>query len=79
MASSRDLVLDTNVWIWAVEGRVERLRRAVTKEIERATANGRAYVAAISVWEIGMLVQHGRLTLARDVAGWLAETRQPDG
>ncbi len=79
MASSRELVLDTHVWIWAVEGRVERLRPAVVREIERAAAAGRAYVAAISVWEIGMLVQKGRLTLTRDVASWVTEGRRPPG
>ncbi len=79
MPTSRDLVLDTHVWIWAVEGKVDRLKTSVTREIERAAMSGRAYVAAISVWEIGTLVERGRLTLARDVAGWVAETRQPPG
>lgn len=79
MPTSRELVLDTHVWIWAVEGRVERLRPAVTREIERAARDGRAYVAAISAWEIGMLVLKGRLTLTRDVATWVAECRRPPG
>ncbi len=65
--------------VTTVEGRVDRMKPSVTREIERAAMSGRAYVAAISLWEIGMLVERSRLTLARDVAGWVAETRQPPG
>jgi len=79
VAAKRDLLLDTHVWIWAVEGRAEQLRPAVLREIERAATDGRVYVSAISVWEIGMLVQKGRLTLARDLASWIAESRRPPG
>ncbi|HEY2824139.1 MAG TPA: type II toxin-antitoxin system VapC family toxin [Gemmatimonadales bacterium] len=66
------IVLDTHAWIWWVSdpSRIPRRSRA---RIERASSGAQPlYVSAISVWELAMLVEHGRLTLSLDVADWLA-------
>ena len=61
------IVLDTHVWIWwATEER--RLSKGAHRRIEAA---GRIGVCSISVWEVAMLVERGRLKLDRDVLEWV--------
>lgn len=73
------LVLDTHVWYWFVSGRADRLARSIPRRIERAVSAGRAFVSAISAWELGMLVTKGRLTLSMDVGDWVDASREPPG
>ena len=48
-----NLVLDTHVWIWLVEGN-SRLLVEVRSQIEQTAIEGWVYVSAISPWEIGL-------------------------
>lgn len=75
----RILLLDTHVWVWAAEGLVEQLRAPVVAAIEEAAQDARLYVAAISAWEIAMLVKKGRLVLSRDVPSWIGSARRAPG
>jgi PIN domain nuclease of toxin-antitoxin system len=74
-----DLVLDTHVWIWAVEGTPDRLHRKAADAIEEATRSRALIVSAISVWEIAMLVKKGRLALATSITNWVAASLRPPG
>jgi PIN domain nuclease of toxin-antitoxin system len=65
------LLLDTHVWIWVMEGRAHEVPTRVLEEVERAQADGRVWVSAISVWEVGMLEAKGRLTLSRGIRDWV--------
>lgn len=65
------LLLDTRVWIWVVEGRTDQVRRSVVEAVERAQAEGRIWISAISVWEVGMLEAKGRLTFSLGVREWV--------
>lgn len=67
------IVLDTHVLLWWMSGDGKlstKAKRAITKhqDIDRSIL-----VSSISAWEIGMLVNRGRLTLNMDVDSWLAE------
>jgi PIN domain nuclease of toxin-antitoxin system len=73
------LLLDTHIWVWAVEGLVDNMRATIVTEIERAAQDGRLYVASISAWEVAMLVKKQRLTLSRDVSSWIAAARRAPG
>jgi PIN domain nuclease of toxin-antitoxin system len=53
------LLLDTQVWIWAVEGVAAELAESAIDRIERASDAGGIRVAAISVWEVAMLAARG--------------------
>lgn len=66
------IVLDTHVLVWWVSGAKELSRKA-GKRIEKEAKTGEILVSSISVWEITMLVQKGRLKLTMDVARWIAE------
>ena len=73
------LILDTHVWIWAVEGAGERLAPRALAAIERAAGNATLAVSAISVWELAMLVKRGRLQLATAVSSWIEASIRPPG
>jgi PIN domain nuclease of toxin-antitoxin system len=64
------VVLDTRALFWLLQGS-DRLGLVARALIEAAAIGGGALVAAISAWEIAMLIAKGRLALDRDVAEWL--------
>ena len=59
------LLLDTHVWVWAMEGDA----RASMLE----SFSGICAVSVLSVWEVGMLESKGRLELSPSVEGWVEE------
>jgi len=66
----RAAVLDTHAWVWISAGAPEAKRAA--------TFRGRSVVSAISVWEVTMLVQKGRLELDPNVDTWIdANLKRP--
>jgi len=65
------IVLDTHALVWWVTGDAELSKKAKAV-IEREQDSGEIIVSAISVWEIAMLVEKGRLILSMDVSSWLA-------
>ena len=73
------LLLDTHVWIWAVEDVPGRLSPSILRAIDRAASDGELYVSAISVWEIGTLLGKGRLAFSMEFDDWLKATRRPPG
>ncbi|MEX2529125.1 MAG: type II toxin-antitoxin system VapC family toxin [Gemmatimonadota bacterium] len=68
---SPPILLDTHVWIWAAEGNARRLPPRVLAALDRASQEGRLRVAAISVWEVGLLEARNRLAFNRPVADWV--------
>jgi PIN domain nuclease of toxin-antitoxin system len=57
-------VLDTHAWLWISAGTPEA--------VAAATFRGRCIVSAISVWEVSMLAEKGRLELVPDLDGWIS-------
>jgi len=71
------VLLDTHTLIWLLDGD-RALSPAAVTVIERAAREATVFVAAITPWEIAMLVAKGRLTLTRDVQEWVDDAlRQP--
>lgn len=69
------IVLDTHAWIWFLDD-PHRLSTRARKAVDRAVQAGKVHVSSISVWEVAMLVDRGRLQLHRDLADWLADTER---
>ncbi len=65
------VVLDTHVWIWLMIG--EALSEPAKLQIEQSSSQGQLYLSAISVWELGMLSQKGRITFRQDIQSWITE------
>ena len=67
------ILVDTHVFVWLLSGS-EELTANARQEIESCTKNeGQVLISAISIWEIGMLSQKGRITLKKPTLQWVKE------
>ena len=64
------IVLDTHVLIWVMDDDTN-LGAKAKRIIVDAWRDNEVGVSAITPWEIALLVEKGRLRLAREVAEWL--------
>jgi PIN domain nuclease of toxin-antitoxin system len=69
----KGILLDTHVWIWLMEGAPE-LGRAHQKIINQAAQHSLVGIAAISLWEISMLIKKGRIRLEKPLLTWIKES-----
>ena len=70
------IVLDTHVLLWWMSGDA-KLSLKAKRAIAKHQAQDRSIlISSISAWEIGMLVNRGRLTLNMDVDSWLSEVEK---
>jgi PIN domain nuclease of toxin-antitoxin system len=69
-SADHGLLVDTHVWLWSVEGVERRLGRRCRSALERARADSRAFVSAVSVREVVLLAEHGRVRLALAAELW---------
>ncbi len=67
------IVLDTHVWIWWVSN-PELLSAKAREAIDHAIPDKHIYISSISVWELALLVERGRLKLSMDTLSWLAKS-----
>ncbi len=64
------IVLDTHVLVWVMDNDA-KLGPQAREAVVEASKAGDIGVSAITPWEIALLVEKGRLRLAREVAEWL--------
>jgi len=64
------LLVDTHTLIWMME-EAPRLGKQAAQALNKAGWESRIAVSAITPWEIGMLVNKGRLQLGADVMEWI--------
>lgn len=69
------VVLDTHAWLWWVDA-PGRLSRTAREAIEGADEIG---IAAISCWEVAMLVVKGRISLALATPAWIRQALAQPG
>ena len=67
------IVLDTHAWIWWVSN-PEMLSDPARQLVDDAVQRRELFIATISAWEVAMLVEKGRLSLALDVRDWIARS-----
>jgi PIN domain nuclease of toxin-antitoxin system len=63
-------LLDTHAWVWLIQDD-RRLSHANSQLMEDARVSLELFVSVISVWEVSLLVQRGRLQLERSLESWL--------
>jgi len=72
-------LLDTHIWIWWMIG-ADPLRSSPARErIARAIDEESARVSVISLWEVGMLEAHKRISLTVDVETWTRQALSSPG
>lgn len=69
------MIVDTHACVWFIDGN-PRLGRDASSGIIRSIANSTAAFSAISIWEIAMLLQKGRLDTMRTPARTAVQWRQ---
>jgi PIN domain nuclease of toxin-antitoxin system len=73
------LLLDTHCWLWAQLGHIERLSRAGLEAIRSAELEGNLRISVISIWEMAMLEQRGRVALPMNVRTWVEQALSKRG
>ena len=73
------LILDTHIWIWAINGEITRLSTEGLEAIEIASKNNQLGVSAISVWEVGMLESKGRIQCRKVCLDWVRDALSAPG
>ena len=68
--STNNLLLDTHVLIWLMNGD-RSLSKKSRKLIEEARKKGNIFISAITVWEVGMLEQKQRIILNKPCLEWI--------
>jgi PIN domain nuclease of toxin-antitoxin system len=69
-------LLDTHAWIWWIEGD-RRLQRRVRDTLDRLPLHERPYLSDISLWEVAMLVERGRVVFSVSLSEWLSAAAHP--
>ena len=64
-------VLDTHAWVWWIE-RNPRLGRRTLAALDRFPPDRRPYLSDISLWEVALLVERGRLRVSIPLREWLS-------
>lgn len=68
------IVLDTHVWLWWLHDPA-RLSQAAEELIQQEQASGTLIISAISVWEVAVKVQSGKLAIPMDIYRWYESAR----
>lgn len=63
------IVLDTHVWLWWLHD-PGKLSPDADKLIQQEQVSGALVISAISVWEVAVKVQSGKLAIPMDIIRW---------
>jgi PIN domain nuclease of toxin-antitoxin system len=69
-------LLDTHAWVWWIEGD-RRLQRRIRETLDGLPVAERPYLSAISLWEVAMLVECGRVAFSIPLGEWLGAAAHP--
>jgi PIN domain nuclease of toxin-antitoxin system len=73
------LLLDTHVWVWALEGDARRLGRRTRALLARAEKREAVRVSLVSVFEVTALHTLGRLRFTVRAEAWIREAFEVSG
>lgn len=68
--SNQEVLLDTHVWIWLVNGD-STLSTLAKKAIAAAAQNEALFISVFSVWEVAMLQAKNKITLSKSCLEWV--------
>jgi PIN domain nuclease of toxin-antitoxin system len=65
------VILDTHAWVFYATGR--SIQKRALRQMERARNDGRLHVAAVTLWEIALLVHERKLRFSLPAAEWFRD------
>jgi PIN domain nuclease of toxin-antitoxin system len=74
MPSADVILLDTHVWLDVALGRKGNMDTRIIRKLDRAAAAGSLYVAAITPWEVAILVRRGKVRISGPVLEFITES-----
>lgn len=75
---SPQLLLDTHIWLWLMEGVEREIAPAVVEGLRAGSRSGGLLISAISIWEIALLESRRRIRLSIGIDQWVrCGTRAP--
>jgi PIN domain nuclease of toxin-antitoxin system len=74
---SDNFVLDTHAWKSYVDG--SGLSPKVAKRIDVARSAGTLHVAAMTIWEVALLIHHGRIKINGPTMQWVLDAIAASG
>ena len=72
------VLLDTHVWLWAV-GDNSQVSKEFVLIYEKDIRMNRVFLSPMSIWEVGMLAQKGRIELKMDTLEWVNKALEMPG
>src|SRR5437870_5296198 len=66
------LIFDTHVFFWFMLADLT-LSKKFRKEVDQLVQHSAILISPISIWELGLLVQKGRITLEMDCLDWVEQ------
>lgn len=72
------LLLDTHIWFWLMIGH-EKLNKVFKEAVNRGIEHDSILISAISIWELGMLVEKKRIELEMDCLDWIEQALESRG
>lgn len=72
------LLLDTHVWIWLMLGH-KMISSSFKRIMEQHKGEEFIFISAISIWELGMLVERKRIELEMDCLDWVEQALSKQG
>lgn len=81
LAARDRLVMDTNVWVWVSgeSGGPGQVRADVLRAIEDAARSRRLFASSMSVWEIALKAERGKVLVSGDLRSWVRDQQQFPG
>src|SRR3990167_916784 len=67
------ILLDTHIWIWYV-GETKSFSQAFQRSIEWNRDHHSVLLSPLSIWEVGMLSEKGRIRLGMDPLDWVIQS-----
>ena len=74
---SNKLLLDTHILVWYAEG--IKLSKLQVEVIEKARKDSNLFISHISIWEIVMLVNKGRVSFSLPIQEWIDKLLSIEG
>jgi len=67
------LLLDTHIWIWS-DTEAHKLTSEVSRELSNSA--NECFLAAVSIWEVVVLLEKKRIRINRDFGQWFQDSKK---